>query len=288
MTRTKQKAPELPKVRFDQYRLFKLGVGCLLVFGLLAFAAPFFFHTEVRVVGGAAEAAEVEELDAILEQLHASWDERVRDRVLEDAIGREHLVGHLHRVLRMAEHPLLAEAVELAGAFEAVELRPSLVLLATEGAAEVRPHAVRAADRLQPWEIGDFQLFFEDITPVQVAALEIARERGERSLGRDLGVPDPRAARSCELPARNAFSGALPDQATDALWSMVQLGSQQEEVEGLRVLAATDQVERFEPTLMAILGRTSSEGAVAVLEFLGTKDGPARRAGTWCGTWSWM
>lgn len=273
-----RRAPEeADEPRFNQYLVVKIG---MFVAGGMAL---FFASTAFWAGGGASirtvRHAEAErELDAILAELRGAWDPRARARIVDGIGAEEHLVGQLHRLLRMADHPMLPEAVQLAGAFGAEELGDAVIALVEHRNAGVRAEAVRAGEVFAPWQPEELESFMEDVIPVCVAALEVSAGSDDAPWDAvcSLLLSDVEEIRHA---AENAISGTPPTDAVDQLWSMVKLGTTDEEMAALRALGRTTLVETFEDELTDLLWRSGDEAVLLALDVLATKAGELRQPG---------
>ncbi|MEZ5965446.1 MAG: hypothetical protein R3F56_16555 [Planctomycetota bacterium] len=209
----------------------------------------------------------------LMRALRAAWQPKQRAQILEAARAEaERFATALHWLLAQPGHAEIRDAIALAEELRVPSTLPDLVGLTA--VPELRPRALLAADRVQPWPLPELELLFDDEeAEVQLAAVQMAERRADRPVGGLLRLlRDPRA----EL--RKAALAALPERLDpkwlDQILAIAEYGDPELASDSLRALQKLPITADTEATIVRLLRFAAPEVAEGALAALASKDAP--------------
>ncbi len=238
---------------------------------------------EGRQVRASSSSPDREELESFLRELKRTWKAETKTRLLREATGK---VGTfkapLLDLLAAEAHPLLAEAIQLAAALDVWESRRAIVQLAVYGPEGLRPPAILAVERLDPWSRQELVQFLRQDKPaVALAALELSATRDDRPLAEIVNLlchadPDVRAAAAQAIPRK------MDADSLDDLLTLAREATGDQAVHLMRALGRTQPVAAVEAFLIEQLEAREQSVRMAALDALMGRARPLRRpAAVW-------
>ena len=229
--------------------------------------------------GPSASSSPFGEVEAVLGELRRTWKQDEKARVFEAAARRiDQLRSPLVSLLSEPSHPLMKEAVQLAAALDVREAHPAIVRLAKSGPESIRPAAILAAERLEPWgreELADF--LGEDTPPILITALEVSSSSVERPF---LEIIDLFGHE--EPQVREAASEAIPyelePEILEELLAVARNATGDRALYAIRALGRTKLVAKVETFLVKQLDAPDTSLRMAALDALSAKGSPLTRS----------
>jgi len=158
-------------------------------------------------VTSVSTASDRAELEAVLGEMKRTWQPNAKRKLLRKAAGKiERLEAPLLDLLAES-HPLRTEAIQLAADLKVTRSRGAIARLATQGPEQLRPPAILAVERLDPWSQLELLGFLEDKPAVVRAALKLCASRDDRPLAEIL-----RLLSHDDADVREAAIQAIPNE----------------------------------------------------------------------------
>ena len=229
--------------------------------------------------GPSGSSSRFPELEAVLGELRRTWKADEKAEVFAAAAARiDDLRSPLLDLLSEPPHPLMKEAVQLAASLDVREAHPAIVRLAESGPERLRPAAILAAERLQPWTREELAAFLgDDLPPILIAALDVASSSVERPFLEiiDLfGHEDPQVRRA----ASEAIPYELEPEILEELLAVAGNATGDRARNAIRALGRTKLVAEVETFLIQQLDVTDPSLRLAALDALGAKGSPLTRS----------
>lgn len=250
----------------------------MMAAGSVAALAAIFLTSTTRVVGpsepGLQSPARIE-VEKLLRSYQRAWHPSDREQIVE--AGRpeaDRYAPVLRYILLRPWHELAGPAVEMAASWGVTEAVPELAGLTAKGPKELRPAALAAADRLQPWPMERLLEFAQDPeTGVQVAAFEALFARDDAPW-REVMALLVDAAPAVRDAAVAVLPDELPEEAVAALEYQCERLEPERVVGLLQALGKGLENERTERLMMRLLGEFDPQIVSAALDALATKPSP--------------
>jgi hypothetical protein len=219
------------------------------------------------------------ELESLLGELKRTWQPYAKARLWDEAAGRVDKLSPPLLKLLQEPHPLLAQAIGLASHLRLRECHEAIARLATQGPEPLRPSAILAAERLEPWGrpalLGFLQ---EDKPPVVCAALEVCATRADRPLGEIL-VLLTHGDRDIREAAIRAIPSEMNSNELQELLAIARSAPSDQVNHIIRALGRTKRTEGIEEFLLGQLGAREQSLRVTALDALTGDDKPLHRPG---------
>ncbi|MFQ5504682.1 MAG: hypothetical protein ACE5F1_07800 [Planctomycetota bacterium] len=218
-----------------------------------------------------------DEIADILAELERAWLPEQKQRALARARAqRGRMEAHLSWFLSRPTHPLLEEALQVAGELRLRSVLPHVLHLSLR--QDLRPLALVAADRILPWPTETLAGFLrEENVPVLLAAAEMAGRREDPPLDPLLRLlvhadPSVRRAALAALPAE------LPGQWLELLSDLVKGSEPDRAVFALCALGHTEITRSVEGFLAEQASGDDPGTCIAALKSLARKKRPLASA----------